>query len=40
MAEEADDALADAEVVGADDELAEMAVGGIFEPDPEEAATV
>ena len=40
MADEAEDAEAEAEVVETDEDLAEVAVGGIFEPDPEEAATV
>jgi len=40
MAEDAEDAVAEAEVVGADEDLGEIALGGIFEPDPEEVATV
>src|SRR5919197_6534486 len=33
MADEAEDVEAEAEVVGTDEELGEVAVGGIFEPD-------
>jgi small subunit ribosomal protein S2 len=40
MADEAEDAEAEAEVVGTDEELGEVALGGIFEPDPEETAAV
>src|ERR687885_1168433 len=40
MADDAEAAEAQAEIVGTDDELGEVAVGGIFEPDPEETAAV